>query len=131
MNDAMIYRPYKTQTAFLFLTIPLGIATFVIACYCLFSAQVGLCLIFTGAEIGSIWVNKVLYDDAKRAVLFDETGLRMIGGSYLDYRCISWEDFPYAYYARSYKGHLFLVLSPGALGHKEAKRFANKGAIYR
>ena len=75
-----------------------------------------------------IWLTKVLYDSSRRAVIFEQNGLRIIGGSYFDYRYIPWEGLTYGCYTRNYKGHLFLLLSPNVLNPKEAKRFANQGA---
>ena len=54
--------------------------------------------------------------------------IRIIGGSYFDYRYIPWDELTYGCYTRNYKGHLFLLLSPNVLNSKEAKRFANQGA---
>ncbi len=127
MNDVIIYRPYKTQTWALFLTIPIGILALTGAGYCLPLSSVGaLCL--TEIGIACLWLTKVLYDSAQRAVFFEEKGLRVIGGSYREYRYIPWEELPYGCYAKNYKGHLFLILSPNALSHEQAKHFANRGA---
>ena len=127
MNDAIVYRPYKTQIWPLVFTLPVGILAFVGAGYCLpFSVVGALCL--TGIGIACIWLSKVLYDSSKKAVIFEQNGLRIIGGSYFDYRYIPWGELTYGYYTRNYKGQLFAVLSPNVLNSKEAKRFANQGA---
>lgn len=127
MNDAIVYRPYKAQTWPLVFTLPVGILAFVGVGYCLpFSAVSVLCL--TGIGMACIWLTKVLYDSSKKAVFFEQNGLRIIGGSYFDYRYIPWEELTYGCYTRNYKGHLFLVLSPNVLSSKEAKHFANQGA---
>ncbi len=127
MNDAIVYHPYKAQTWPLVFTLPVGILAFVGAGYCLpFSGVSVLCL--TGIGIVCIWLSKVLYDSSKKAVIFEQNGLRIIGGSYFDYRYIPWGELKYGYYTRNYKGHLFVVLSPNVLNSKEAKRFANQGA---
>lgn len=127
MNDAIVYRPYKAQTWPLVFTLPVGILAFVGAGYCLpFSGVSVLCLI--GVGMACIWLTKVLYDSSKRAVIFEQNGLRIIGGSYFDYRYIPWGELTYGCYTRNYKGHLFLLLSPNVLNSKEAKRFANQGA---
>jgi hypothetical protein len=126
MNDAIVYRPYKSQTWPLVFTIPAGILAFVGAGYCLtFSVVSVLCLI--GAGMACVWLTKVLYDSSKRAAIFEQNGIRIIG-SYFDYRYIPWGELTYGCYARNYKGHLFLLLSPNVLNSEEAKRFANKGA---
>ena len=127
MNDAIVYRPYKTQIWPLFFTVPVGMLAFVGTGYSLlFSGITALCLI--GIGIVCVWLTKVLYDSSKRAIFFEQKGLRIIGGSHLDYRYIPWERLSYGGYAKNYKGHLFLVLSPNALSSKEAKHFANQVA---
>ena len=127
MNDAIVYRPYKAQTWPCVFALPVGILAFVGAGFCLsFSFVSVLCLI--GVGMVCIWLTKVLYDSSKRAVIFEQNGLRIIGGSYFDYRYIPWGELTYGCYTRNYKGHLFLLLSPNVLSLKEAKRFANQGA---
>ena len=127
MNDAIVYRPYKAQTWPLVFTLPVGILAFVGAGYYLpFSGVSVLCL--SGIGVACIWLSKVLYDSSKKAVIFEQNGLRIIGGSYFDYRYIPWGELKYGYYTRNYKGHLFVVLSPNVLNSKEAKCFANQGA---
>ena len=128
MNDTIVYRPYRTQTWFLAFTIPVGTLAFVGAGYCLPLSSISvLCL--TGIGVVCIWLTKMLYDSSKIAVSFEQRGIRIIGGNYFDYRYITWEKLSYGCYARNYKGHLFLVLSPNSLSPKEAKHFANQGAI--
>ena len=127
MNNITVYRPYKSQTWPLIFTLPVGILAFVGAGYCLsLSIITALCL--TAVGIVCIWLTKVIYDSSKRAIIFEEMGLRIIGGSYFDYRYIPWEKLTYGCYVRNYKRHLFLLLSPNEFNANEAKRFANKGA---
>ena len=127
MNDNIIYRPYKTQKWVLLLTIPVGILAFVGAGYCLSSSSAGvICFIAIGI-ICSV-ITKAIYDSSKRAVSFEENGLRIIGGNSFDYWYVSWRDLTHAYYTKSYKGHSFLVLAQNELSPKEAKHFANRSA---
>lgn len=127
MNDMIIYRPYRSHIWALFFTIPVGMLTFVAAGYCLQYWDFSVIFLVT-IGIVSIWLSKMLYDSSNIAVFFEQEGLRIVGGSCTDYRYALWEELSYAYYIRSFKGHLFLVLSPKALGHKEAKALANRGA---
>ena len=128
MHNIIIYRPYKTQIWPVLFTIPAGIFAFVASGYCLPLSRISvLCLV--GIGIACICLTKVLYDSANKAVFFEEKGLRIIGSCYVNYQYIPWEELAYAYYTRNYKGHLFLVLSPKMLSLKEAKHFANRGAI--
>ena len=114
MKEAIVYRPYKAQTWPLVFTLPVGILAFVGAGYCLpFSGVSVLCL--TGIGIACIWLSKVLYDSSKKAVIFEQNGLRIIGGSYFDYRYIPWGELTYGYYTQNYKGHLFVCYLPMCL----------------
>lgn len=127
MNETIIYCPYKSQTWALIFTIPIGLLAFVGAGYCLSLSGISA-ISFVGIGIICIWLTKMIYDSSNKAVFFEQKGLRIVGGNYKDYRYILWEELTYAYFARDFKGHLFLVLSPNALNSKEAKRFANRGA---
>ena len=127
MNDSIIYRPYKSDTWALAFSLPMGVFAFAVAGCCLFSS-LGCAIVFLVGGMMCIWSTKVIYDSSKRAVIFEQNGLRIIGGSYSEYRYISWEEVTHGYYVRSYRGVLFLLISPNALNFKEAKRFANKGA---
>ncbi len=127
MSDTILYCPYKKHLWSCVLAASMGVFAFIGAGYCLPLSWVSV-LFLTGMGIACLWLTKVIYDSTKRAVCFDSKGLQIIGGSYLEHRTILWEKLTYAYYARSYKGHLFLVLSPNVLSSKEAKRFANQGA---
>lgn len=127
MKDTIVYRPYRSHAWFLPFTIPVGMLAFIFAGYCLpfwgFYAIVPVAI-----GIACTWLTKVLYDYSRVAVFFEQEGLRVIGSSYNDYRYVLWEELSYAYYVRSFKGHLFAVLSPKALSPKEAKKLANRGA---
>lgn len=137
MNDTMIYRPGRScawfvpfmlsSGIFCFVMLGAGIFSFVAEGYSL--TDIGPLFFFLlGMGIISIVLTKVLYDCSNIMVLFEEEGLRVTGGKYNNYWYALWKEFPYAYYARNYKGFLFLVLSPKALSQKEAKRFANRGS---
>lgn len=75
----------------------------------------------------SLWLTKVIYDSLKRRVIFEQNGVRIIDGD-SDCCYFSWEELNYGYYIKSYKGHLFLLLSAEMLNPEEAKRIVNKGA---
>ena len=127
MDNSILYRPYKSQSWPLIFLLPVGILALIGAGYCFsYSSVNAFCLI--GVGLTCIWLIKVIYDSSKKAVIFEQNGLRIIGGSYFDYRYISWGEVTYGCYTRNYKGHLFLLLSPNVLNAKEAKHFANQGA---
>ncbi len=127
MKDTIIYRPYRSYAWFLPFTIPIGILAFIFAGYCLpfwgFDVIVPVAI-----GITCTWSTKFLYDSSRIAISFEAEGLRIIGSSYNDYRYVLWEELSYAYYVRSFKGHLFVVLSPKTLSSKEANKLANRGA---
>lgn len=127
MNDCIIYRPYKSYVWALPFTVSVGLFAFVAAGYCILHFE---CTVFILAVIGIMctWLTKILYDSSNLAMIFEQQGLRAIGCRYTDYRYVPWDELPYAYYVRSFKGHLFLVLSPNLLSPKEAKHVANRGA---
>jgi len=128
MNDTIVYRPHKTEIWELFLVLPMEIFAFVVAgCFLPVSIIGFLCSI--GVGITCIWLTKEIYDSIKKAIIFEQNGLRIIGSSFLDYHYVPWEKLTYRYYIRNYRGHLFLLLSPNVLNFKEAKRFANKGVF--
>ena len=127
MDDIFVYRPYKTDAWALFFMLPVGLLSLVGLGYCLHSSGMWewKCF-FIVVGIVSIWLTKVLYDVTKKAITFEKNGLRIIGGSYLEYRYIPWEELTYGYYTINLKGHQYLLLSPKALNKKEARRFTNR-----
>ena len=127
MDYITIYRPYKLHAWILPFTASVVPLAFAVAGYCVPYWGYNVAIL---AVIGIVcaWLTKVFYDSSRLAVIFEQQGLRTIGCRYSDYRYVLWEELSYAYYVRSFKGHLFLVLSSNALSPKEAKRFANRGA---
>lgn len=127
MNEIIIYRPYRVHAWTLPFTVTIGVLAFVATGYCLPYWESNI-IIPAVMGVISIWLTKTLYDTSKLTVIFEQHGLRTISVRYEDYRYVLWKELLYAYYVRSIKGHLFLVLSSNALSPKEAKHFANRGA---
>lgn len=127
MNDTIIYRPYRSHIWFVPFTAGVEILSFVAVGYCLPHLRVTV-LLPVVIGIISIWLTKVLYDSSNLVVFFGQEGFQITGNRCNDYRYFLWEELPYAYYARSYKGHLFVVLSPKVLSSKEVKNYVNRGA---
>ena len=127
MNKTIIYRPYKLHTLLLLFTISIGTIAFVGAGYCLVLLESGFFVLVT-VGVACIWLTKILYDSSNTAVFFEQDGVRIVGGSYNNYRYLSWAELTHMYYARNYKKHLFLVLSQRGLSAKEIKSFANRCA---
>lgn len=127
MNGITIYRPYRVHAWTLPFTVTVGVFAFVATGYCVPYWGYNVIIL---AVIGIIcaWLTKVFYDTSNITVIFEQYGLRTIASRYDDCRYVLWAELLYAYYVRSFKGHLFLVLSSKALSPKEARQFANRGA---
>ncbi len=126
MNNIYTYRPYRSHVWFLPIVIPVAMLSFTAAGYCFPYVGVGVFCVAIG--IVCTYLTKVLYDSSNMAVVFEQKGLRIVGGSYNDYRYLLWEEVSNAYYVRNFRGFLFLVISPKVLGPQEAKKLANRGA---
>lgn len=126
MNDVIIYRPYRSHGWFVPFTIAIGILAFMAAGFCI--PEMGLFDFFLTIGVLSMCVTKVLYDSTNIVIFFEREGMRIAGGRYNNYSFFPWKEFSYVYYAKSFKGHLFAVLSPKALSPKEVKNFVNRSA---
>lgn len=127
MDTSFLYRPYRSYGWFVPFTLGTAILAFVAVGYHLPRIDVTLFVLSAGGIMGAS-LSKMLYDLSNIAVLFEQEGVRIIGGRYTDYRYLPWEGSPYAYYTKSYKGHSFLVLSPTSLDRKQAHRLTNREA---
>lgn len=126
MKDTIIYRPYRSHAWFIPFTIPVGMLAFVAAGYCF--PYVRFSIFWVAIGVVCAYLTKVFFDSSNIAVVFEQEGLRIVGGSYKDYRYLLWEEVSNACYVRNFRGFLFLVLSPKAISPKEAKYFAKRGA---
>lgn len=127
MNNTIIYRPYRSYKWFALFLLVTGIFEFVSVGFALHDAGLYIFLLVM-LGILSVCMAKVLFDFSKTVVTFEQDGLRIFGCGRSPYSYLPWDEFSYAYYVRSYKGDLFLVLSPKAIGYKEAKKLVNRGA---
>lgn len=127
MNNTITYRPYELHKWFLYFTVPIGVLAFTISGYCLLFSHIGS-FVLCGMGIMSLWLTKELYDSSNISVHLEQEGLRITGGSFNEYRYMTWEKLQYEYYDRNFKGHLFIVLTPNVLNPKEIKAFINRGA---
>ena len=127
MNNAITYRPYRSHAWFVPFAFGIGIFYIFAAGYSLPLINF-VVLLLLGMGIVCFLLAKVLYDSSNILVLLEREGLRVTGGRYGIYRYIPWDELSYAYNTRSYKGHLFLVLSPTPLSPKQAQILTNRGA---
>lgn len=120
MNDNTIYRPEKFARIFLFF-FPLASITFFLLAGHALPCQVGAFSFFLLSGILSVWETKVMYDFSQKAIVFEKDGVRIIGGSYKEYRYMPLTEISYACYDRDYKGGACLVLSQEVLTAKEIR----------
>lgn len=127
MNNTIIWRPYRHQAWVLLFTMPICILYFVFTGYGI--TDLGLKVLFFAVPgIVCVLFTKCIYDTSNIAVIFEQDGFRIVERNYRDYRYVSWKEFSFAYYARNFKGHLFLVLSPKKLSSEEVKQLAKRSA---
>lgn len=128
MDHPILYRPFHTDKWFVPFVSGAGVLFAVFAGYSLFRPHWSVLILLLFSFV-SFWLAKVLYDHSSILVLFEQDGLRIVGDKRKCHQYFSWNAFEYAYYSRSYKGHLFLVLSPRELDQREVKAYTNRGAI--
>ena len=127
MDNLIVYRPYRFHYYCAFLSLCIGaFASVIMGCY--LPTVDWFIIVWFAVLFLSVFFAKVLYDSSNITMLFEEEGLRIVGGKYADYSYFPWNMFTIAYYARSYKGHLFLVLSPEPLTQTQAKQYVNRSA---
>lgn len=126
MNNTIVYRPHQSDLYFAGAMFVAGILSFA-AFGCCLSGFGAVCYIYAGMGSLSLWLAKTLFNSSQLRLLFEQEGIWIVGGKD-DNKFIPWNKYVYAYYVRSYKGHLFLVLSPQVLSLRQAKAFANHGA---
>lgn len=128
-NDMNVYIKYKTYKMYKFLLI-------------FFILMSILSLVFIGDSLKNraiymliVWgfffllfsvSAKYCYDLSKLTILFESEGIRLINVRDLKEHFISYQKFLSGYYCRSYRGHLYLVLSPELLTEKQVKKMVNR-----
>lgn len=126
VNKDFIYQPHRTQKYMSVFIAMQGIFLFVIAGAAI--RDIGIATVFfIGIGFVAMYLAKELYDSSKITVFVCEDGLRIAGCKH-ESKYFPWDVFSYTYYAKNFKGFLFLVLSPDPLSTKAAKKLANRAA---
>lgn len=73
-------------------------------------------------------LQRYLYRLAAVSVILEPEGLRILNDGKTTCRFLPWEALHWGGYARSFRGHLFLILSGEVLDEKQAKHLADRGA---
>lgn len=126
MNNTIVYCPHRSDIYFAGTMFVVSILSFAALGHCLSDFE-AVCYLYAGIGSLSLWLAKNLFNSSQLRLLFDREGIRVVGGKY-DNQFIPWNKYIYAYYVQSYRGHLFVVLSPQVLNLRQAKAFANHGA---
>lgn len=128
MNNIFKYRPYRSMGWFVPFGIFLVISFLVLSGGYLFQNLFGDFAVLFLIGILCIWLTKVLYDCSNITLIFEQEGLYIVGDKQVAHRYINWSELPCVYYAKSWKGFSFAVLSPEALDQKATQRYANRAA---
>ena len=126
MNFSMIIHPYRTLKYVIWFTIPAGILAFMGVGFFISKTMWGATLLCTVLGALSMLLSILHTSASRKAVLFDDNGLHIIGDTIGGYRYIAWDKLAYSYYIPNIKAQWFLILSPNALCPKEAKRIVNR-----
>lgn len=131
MNDVIVYRPYKFHRwSFPFTAL---IALLAYAGAVCFTEEWSYVLVFGVIGTGCAWLTEHLYNLSKLKVVFDQQGVKTSGRTHQETRSMLWGFTNYAYYAKGYKGDLFIALSTNSLNRQDVERLvgrcANTGKI--
>lgn len=126
-NGNLAYHPYRSHSYFIPFVVGISIFAFVVI-GCLWEDIHLSAFIFYALAILCGFFIKFLFDTSKVKIFFEDDGFRLIDDKHKKDCYVLWKDLPYAYYSRSYKGHLFVVLSPEVLSLKQVKQFVNLSA---
>ena len=70
------------------------------------------------------------YDLLKVTILFESEGIRLINVKGLKEYFIPYQNFSSGYYCKSYRGHLYLVLTPELLAEKQIRKMVNRNVWF-
>ena len=127
MSNAVKYRPWKLYIYIIPIVIFCGSAFIVIAGLYFSTSLTNFCISLLLGTL-SFGLAKVLYDSYKVIILFSPQMIEITEKK--QSKAYKYTEFLYGYYGRSYKGHLFLVLSNKRIDKKQVKLLCNKSANY-
>lgn len=126
-SNCIVYQPYHSYSYFFLFIIAIGTSLLVVIGYSLSNPGLYLIILLLLAIL-CVTLAKFLYDTSKSTIFFETEGLRIIDTRTTIHTYFRWTDIAYAYYARSRRGHLFVVLSKEELFQSKIKQYVNKGA---
>ena len=127
MSNILKYRPWKLYIYFVPFLVFSGLAFIVIASLYFNISLINFCISLLLGALSFVLV-KVLYDSYNVVILFSPQVIEITEKK--QSKAYKYTEFLYGYYGRSYKGHLFLVLSNKRIDKKQVKLLCNKSANY-
>lgn len=128
MSNTLKYRPWKLYIYFIPFLIFCGLVFAVVASSCFSVSLLSNFFVYLLLGALSFVQAKVLYDSYNVVILFLPQAMEITEKKHS--RTYNYNEFLYGYYGRSYKGHLFLVLSNKCIDEKQLKLLCNKSANY-
>ncbi len=126
MNNELKCRPYKV---YVFIFLFFFFASFF--CFILFGHSVLFgenteVLMWGVACVAWCLLAKYCYNLSQVTISFEVDGLRLTNIKGVKEQYISYQKYLYGYYCRSYRGHLYLVISSVLLQEKQIKKLLNR-----
>lgn len=124
------FRPYKFYTYI----IPVLVVGIIIVFFALFSTwtsnNVSDIVFLSFLMIVSIFAIYYCYKLVKITIVFEEQVIRIIENKKCKEYYALYSDVPYGYYCRSYRKHLFLVLSAVSIPDEKVKKMINRNIFF-
>ena len=116
------YHPYRRYTWFAALQCCLAVCGFVVTGLAVprFGTAAALPSVVSIYLSGSA---AYFYSQSLTTVFVDERGILLLQGQNRRNRYYRWDEVPYRYIARTFKGHRFLLLSPTKLDAKQSRHY--------
>lgn len=125
-KEKLLYLPYRTHYYFALVFVRISFAFSVGIGYSLSNPE-WILLIPILFVVATLVFAKHLYDTSKITVLLVAEGLWVVGNGKMAAKYYAWCDIPYLAYARSKRGHQFIVLSSKDLSKSQLEQCVAQG----
>ena len=126
-RETLLYLPYRTHYYLSLAMVGISLAFTIAIGYSLLDPEWVLLLPFLFV-FASLMMAKFLYDTSKISVLFVAEGLWIVGQGKKPVQFYAWRDILYLTYARSKRGHSFVVLSKEELSKIQLEQYVAQSA---
>lgn len=126
MKNEIKCRPYKVYIVISVIFVLVCVMLAAMSIFAISEKRIADFLIRGIACVGFGLLARFCYNMSKITLSFESDGLTMrhIKGKKEMY--ISYQDYPYGCFCKSYRGHLYLVFSPDKLQEKQYKKIVNR-----